>query len=230
MTDLIPAEPTPAAPVETSQAPITPESEPAESQQQPQYVTKDDLQKFGDDLAEAVVKRTKQSTSDQIKAVNARLAQYDQFAQFQATTGAPIPADAQAKAKAAIREAALNQPEQVETPENAGTGMNREQWNSYIANQTQKAMQKAGVEVVPGDPEWNGVIKSFQEETDLANHLLTVADAARVKKDRLASAKKTAAARTGGASGQSISPGDISNITDPAKLYEMGEQELQKRK
>jgi len=222
LTNPDPAGTTPAAPVEPSQAPITPESEPAEPQQQPQYVTKDDLQKFGDDLAEAVVKRTKQSTSDQIKAVNARLAQYDQFAQFQATTGVPIPAEAQAKAKAAIREAALAQPEQTDTPEDAGTGMNRDQWNSYIANQTQKAMQKAGVEVLPGDPEWNAVLKSFQEETDLGNHLVTVAEQARAKKERLASAKKTAGARTTGAGGKPVSPGDITNIKDSKTLYEMG--------
>lgn len=180
----------------TSEEPGSEQDATQESQQTPKVVTMEDLNQFGENL----IKRMKQSTSDQIKN---QLATYNQVVKLQESTGHPISKEAQDKARQAIRDSVLAGQDAEEAAADQTGAMTQEQWSEYVADQTLAAFKKVGVEVVPGDPEWKKVEKSFLQSENLADHLHIAIKAAEHKKARLASEDETAGARTNRGSGVS---------------------------
>jgi hypothetical protein len=98
--------------------------------------------------------------------------------------------------------------------------------------ETAKAFAKAGIEVTKDDPEFKGIQDAWSDPTgNQIEYAAAVAKAIADKKARVASNDEKASLRaSGGGGGGTPDPNDISKITDSAKLYEIGDQQMRKGK
>lgn len=92
-------------------------------------------------------------------------------------------------------------------------------------------MEARGTIVEEGDPEFDRFVKPLLERGAFNKELLSATlQAMDAKEKRTQDRKSKAAARApGGGSGSATEPNDISNVNDPAQLYELGERRIQAR-
>ncbi len=105
-------------------------------------------------------------------------------------------------------------------------------WVQTLLAKQQAVFIGAGVEVVPGDPEYKAIEDEWNNPRSNEDQYLKVAATqAKAKAARLAKEAETATVRSpGGGAGQSAKPNPIANINDTSKLYEMGDDQIRKGK
>ena len=177
----------------------SPQEQPAEqTQEQPNFVTREELAQHEADL----MRRMKQSTSDMVQArVNERFAALEVNRK---TLGLSDEQFEAAKQKIVVEEFSAK-PEAA--PASAAQPDAQAQVHPVLAA-TMEAFQKAGVEIVDGDPEMPIILKAWNDPNgNMIDYGAAVQNAIEAKKARLASQKDKAAVRAGGAGNGSIAAG-----------------------
>lgn len=186
-----------AAAQEAPEAGTTQPGETQEQQQQePQYVTKDDLDAALERERQETLRQAKKSSRDQIRT---QLQQYNEAIKLQKDAGFDVPPEAQKAARDKIIADGLAgvEAEEEGTPPASGEGMTDAQWGKYVLAQVDEAFQTAGQVVKPSDPEWKEVEQALTDPNgNLTEVILTSTKAAETKKARVTSDADKARART----------------------------------
>lgn len=189
------------------------------------------------DAALLVNRREAQSLVDKAQAntqrrVSEALANVDRTAELAKKAGTPIP-DAQLKSmKDLARDQVLNEPDRPAAGQQGVQQANQQlpPGADVVAAEVQAKQVQAGMFLEQNDPELQTVIV----DRGLSIYFKSIDDALAAKAARVTSNPNQPAAP--GAIGRTVvrgsppNPNRIANITDSAKLYEMGEQEIRSGK
>lgn len=187
-----------------------------QEQEQPQYVTRAELERMQAEL----IRRVQQSSRDRSQRIEQQIAQLKQAFE---TKGAPMSPQQEQVLRQTV-EQNMDAAEGNVTPSPDVTADIQ-----YIYDEINSTMQESGGLVKPTDPEW----KIVQEQLDnprgsMRQTIAAAVRAAQAKEARLQKIKEKAPARTMSQGGQTSDPNDISGITDSEQLYALGERKLRK--
>jgi hypothetical protein len=224
--------------------PITPDEEVAEStseqedSEQPQQekpLTLDDVRALiRGELIPEINSTIQSRTAKSENRINQRIA--ERLAGLEANKGVLNLSEDQLK----TAKATIIQEEQMNAfapPESQASDLQRQapsdvmqQQVEFVYSQIDAIFQTVGTPVNRNDKEWAKIEAALNDpQGSLAATQLAAADAAREKAARVAAQQKKAPGRVMSTGGERNSiPGDISNITDTAKLYEMGDEQIRK--
>lgn len=214
-------EPAPTTSTQTP-APEVPEKEAAPVEpQEAKYVTAEQLERRDAEL----LRRFKQSSSDRAKQIE------KQFDEIRAllTKDAPLTPQQELVLRQKIEQDVDGQTQGMQSdavpPEVQAQA-------DYVYSQIDETFADIGMRVGPNDKEWTQLQTALEDPRgSLAKTLRAAAKASEAKAARVSLQKNNAQARVVSGGGERTSdPNNISNITDPKLLYQMGEKKLGERK